>query len=151
MGCAFYFDRVQVRSLGWEDALEKEMATHSSILVWRIPWMEELGGLQSTVRKGTDTTERLHFHFHRQGFCAINVLGCFFLSGLLPIACLPPTRSACDFTDGHCNSNYLVSLGGIKGKKEWVGAKICLPADSYPSDSFVQKSYPMTLTNSTLV
>ena len=45
---------------------------------------------------------------------------------------------------------YLLSLGGIKGKKEWVGAKICLPADSYPSDSFVQKFYPMTLTNSTL-
>ena len=36
-----------VRSLGWEDPLEKEMATHSSILAWRIPWMEEPGGLQS--------------------------------------------------------------------------------------------------------
>ena len=37
-----------VRSLGWEDALEKEMATHSSMLAWRIPWMEDPGGLQST-------------------------------------------------------------------------------------------------------
>ena len=37
-----------VRSLGWEDPLEKEMATHSSILAWIIPWTEELGGLQST-------------------------------------------------------------------------------------------------------
>ena len=37
----------QVQSLGWEDLLEKEMATHSSILSWRIPWMEEPGGLQS--------------------------------------------------------------------------------------------------------
>ena len=36
-----------VRSLGWEDPLDKEMATHSSILVWRIPWTEEPGGLQS--------------------------------------------------------------------------------------------------------
>ena len=34
-----------VRSLGQEDPLEKEMATHSSILAWRIPWTEELGGL----------------------------------------------------------------------------------------------------------
>ena len=34
-------------SLGWEDSLEKEMATHSSILAWRIPWTEEPGGLQS--------------------------------------------------------------------------------------------------------
>ena len=36
-----------VRSLGWEDPLEKEMATHSSILAWKIPWMEEPGRLQS--------------------------------------------------------------------------------------------------------
>ena len=37
----------QVRCLGWEDPLEKEMATHSGILAWRIPWTEEPGGLQS--------------------------------------------------------------------------------------------------------
>jgi len=36
-----------VRSLGWEDPLEKEMATHSSILAWKIPWTEEPGGLYS--------------------------------------------------------------------------------------------------------
>ena len=37
----------QVRSLGQEDPLEKEMATHFSILAWKIPWTEELGGIQS--------------------------------------------------------------------------------------------------------
>ena len=37
----------QVQSLGWEDSLEKGMATHSSILAWRIPWTEEPGELQS--------------------------------------------------------------------------------------------------------
>ena len=37
----------QVQSLGQEDLLEKEMATHSSILAWKIPWMEEAGRLQS--------------------------------------------------------------------------------------------------------
>ena len=36
-----------VRPLGWEDPLEESMATHSNILTWRIPWTEELGGLQS--------------------------------------------------------------------------------------------------------
>ena len=44
-----------VRSLGWEDPLEKDMATHSSILAWKIPWTEEPAGLQSTghrVRHG---------------------------------------------------------------------------------------------------
>ena len=38
---------IQVQSLGWEDPLEKGIATHSSILVWRIPWTEEPGRLQS--------------------------------------------------------------------------------------------------------
>ena len=37
----------RVQSLGWEDLLEKEMAIHSSILAWKIPWMEETGRLQS--------------------------------------------------------------------------------------------------------
>ena len=36
----------QVQSLGWENPLEKEMATHSSIIAWEIPWTEERGGLQ---------------------------------------------------------------------------------------------------------
>ena len=45
-----------VRFLGWEDPLEEEMATHSSILAWRIPWTEESGGLQSmgSLRVGHD-------------------------------------------------------------------------------------------------
>ena len=42
----------RVRSLGREDPLEKEMATHSSILAWKIPWIEEPGRLQSTGSKG---------------------------------------------------------------------------------------------------
>ena len=45
-----------VRSLGWEDPVEKGMATHSSILAWEIPWTEEPGGLQSmgSQRVGQD-------------------------------------------------------------------------------------------------
>ena len=39
---------IQVQSLGWEDPLEQEMATHSCILSWKIKWTEEPGGLQST-------------------------------------------------------------------------------------------------------
>ena len=51
----------QVRSLGWEDPLEKEMVTHSSILAWRIPWTEEPGGLQSMGYKESDVTGRLTY------------------------------------------------------------------------------------------
>ena len=46
----------QVRSLGREDPLEKEMATRSSTLAWRIPWTEEPGGLQSMGSQELDTT-----------------------------------------------------------------------------------------------
>ena len=48
---------IQVLSLGWEDPLKKEMASHSSILAWEVPWTEEPGGLQSWGCKESDTTK----------------------------------------------------------------------------------------------
>ena len=48
---------IQVQSLGWEDPLEKKMAMHSSILGWKIPWMEEPGRVQSMGHTVSDTTE----------------------------------------------------------------------------------------------
>ena len=65
-----------VQSLGWEDPLEKEMATHSSTLAWEIPWMEEPGKLRSmgSQRVGHDWTISLSFFlslfkFPWCGFC----------------------------------------------------------------------------------
>ena len=50
----------RVRSLGWEDPLEKKMAIHSSTIAWKIPWTEEPGRLQSkgSQRVGHDNTRR---------------------------------------------------------------------------------------------
>ena len=61
----------RVQSLGWEDPLEKEMATHSSILAWRIPWTEEPGGLQSmgSQRAGHDSGTNT-FTPHHRGPCS---------------------------------------------------------------------------------
>ena len=57
----------QVQSLGKEDLLEKEMATHSSTLAWKIPTTEEPGRLYSPWgHKESDITEQLHFHFIEQ-------------------------------------------------------------------------------------
>ena len=67
-------EETHVRSLGWEDPLEKEITTHSSILSWRIPWTEEPDRLQSTVHgvaKELNTTEQ-HFFF---SYVQIYVLG----------------------------------------------------------------------------
>ena len=52
-----------VQSLGWEELLEKGVATHSSILAWRIPWTEEPGKLHPWGHKESDKTERLSLHF----------------------------------------------------------------------------------------
>ena len=60
----------QVRSQGQEDPLEKGMATHSSILAWRIPWTEKSGGLQSVGSQRV----RLNWHFHFHGVCIFNFL-----------------------------------------------------------------------------
>ena len=52
---------IRIQSLGREDLLEKEVATHSSFLAWKIPWTEEPGlGYSPWGRKESDTTERLH-------------------------------------------------------------------------------------------
>ena len=51
-----------VRSLGQKDPLEEEMATHSSILAWKIPWTEEPGGLESTGSQVLAMTEGLSMH-----------------------------------------------------------------------------------------
>ena len=61
-----------VRSLGWEDPLEKEMATHSSILAWKIPWTEKPGRLQSmgSQRVGQDWATSLHFRVQRASLVA---------------------------------------------------------------------------------
>ena len=58
--------KIDIQNLGWEDPLENWMATHSSILAWKIPWAEEPGGLQSTgwQRVGHDwATNTFTFHF----------------------------------------------------------------------------------------
>ena len=62
--CLPAMQKTWVWSLGWKDLLEKETATHSSTLTWRIPWTEEPGRLQSLGHKEMDMTEQLHLHFH---------------------------------------------------------------------------------------
>ena len=51
---------MQVQSLGWEDAQEKEMTTHSSILAWNIPWTEKQGGLQTMGSQESNVTQWLN-------------------------------------------------------------------------------------------
>ena len=67
---------IRVRFLGWEDPLEKEMATHSSTLTWKIPWSAEPGRLQFMGHKESDITEKLHFPEPRNSYQSLFVEVC---------------------------------------------------------------------------
>ena len=60
---------MQLWFLGWEAPLEQEMATHSSIFAWEIPWTEEPGGLQSMGSQDSDMTEQLSMHVWIYSLC----------------------------------------------------------------------------------
>ena len=70
----------RVQSLGREDTLEKEAATHSSIHAWKIPWTEEPGGYSPWGLKESDTSEALHFTLY---FWA--VADYFLMKNILPL------------------------------------------------------------------
>ena len=83
---------MRVPSLGWEDSLEEEMATHSLILAWRIPWTEELGEMQSTgshrVRYDWSDLAGMHTLGRGGSFMAFLREGCsFFFSWPFSLAC----------------------------------------------------------------
>ena len=78
----------RVRPLGREDPLKKEMATRSSILAWRIPWIEEPGGLRFMGSQGSDTTWQLNHQGER-----------------LPTSCLSPSSAEFWFWKG-CFSSW---------------------------------------------
>ena len=96
-----------VRSLGWEDPLEKEMAAHSSILTWKIPWMAEPGRLQSTgvTKRLSDFT--FIFTFESGGDCI------FCVSGL----CILKFRASCRV---HGQQGAVKSVTSIISKLKWI-------------------------------
>ena len=75
-----------VPSLGWEDPLEKQVATHSSILAWRVPWRENLVGYRPWSCKELDRTERLtlshtQIHTHTHTHTHTHVYKCIYMTG----------------------------------------------------------------------
>ena len=100
----------QVWSLGWEDPLEKEMATHSSILAWKIPWTERsLASHNPWGHKELDTIEHTHMHLHngRKGFentlkHSLKVKG---------VRCLPPTPKICIAQLDTANGSAIILSG----------------------------------------
>ena len=100
-----------VQSLGWEDLLEKGKPTHSSILVWRIPWTEEPGGLQSM---GCKNWTRLSDHTHQKVIYKEKnqTFPSPFLPSLLPL--LFPMLIKCLLCAGHHGTHLEGSTGHEK-------------------------------------
>jgi len=74
------------QSLGWEDPLEKEMATHSSILAWRIPWTEEPGSQSPWGHKESDMTKQ-HTHTHAHHYSGLTYVQKKTCPNLTPPTC----------------------------------------------------------------
>ena len=74
---------MQVQTLGWEDPLEKEMATHSNILTWTISWREEPRGLQSFGLQELDMTQQMSVCMHTRAHTHTHVPQILFSYGLL--------------------------------------------------------------------
>ena len=100
----------RVWSLGWEDPLEREMATYSSILAWRMPWTEEPGGLQSmgSQRVRYDWVTSLSFYFHDVLYASLIV---------------PDVQV--DFRKGRGTRNQIVNICWINNKARESRKKIC--------------------------
>ena len=90
----------QIRSLGWEYPLEKEMETHSSILAWKIPWTE---GYSPQSHKELDTTEHTHMHVHMGSPASASVSPtCWVMSHVYQASegLLSPTRKSTSWCKG---------------------------------------------------
>ena len=91
---------MQIQSLGREDPLEMEIATHSSILAWRIPWTEEPGGLQFTgsQKVGHDLVTKQQYDYPHN---SISILFIFFLSTLskFTLVCLISSLKPISFSN----------------------------------------------------
>ena len=129
----------QVQSLGWEDPLEKDMATHSSILAWKIPWTEELAGLQSMGSQESDRTEWLNHHHHRhEDWCGLPFPppGDHILSE-------PFTTTRLSWVVPHGNGSWLYGITQVPslgpGCGSWRRVVCMLPRISTPSDSRVKR------------
>ena len=128
-----------VWSLGWEDPLEKEIATHSSILAWRIPWTEEPGGLQIMQRVGHDWATSLSLspfieHLYvRSCVCGLVTQLCPTLCN--PIDCSPPGSSVyIGFSRQECWSGLPFSSPGDLPNPGIEPRSSALQADSLPSE-----------------
>ena len=129
----------RVQSLGWEDPMEKEMVTHSSILIWRIPWMEKPGRLQST---GSQRVRHNWATSHTQSHSQSRVLFPSFYPVLVVIVrlCSSATQSCstlCDTMDCQASLSLIISRSLLTHVR-WVGDAIqpSLPLSSHsPTDA----------------
>ena len=109
---------MRVRSLGWEDPLEEEIAIHSRILAWKIPWTEEPGRLQSSGCKELDVTKHVCVRVHTHTVVATIIL----VTTVLHYRALAITGSLSEFLHLHMESS---SLGSGRAATSWFRQGLC--------------------------
>ena len=126
---------IRVQSLGQEDALEKGMATHSSILAWRIPWTEEPAGLQSTelhrVRYNWSNLAHRHAYFIKQLYQKNTPCSIFertkFLILNVTVLCVRKITIYCSLSShaGRCAKSQGGNIQSKKMEGEEEGERLC--------------------------
>ena len=127
-----------VRSLGWEDPLEEEMAMCSSILVWKIPWTEKPGGLQSKGLKGVGhdwACARAHTHTHTHTHTRVGKPEWLFPSPHLVLWC--PHSSFWPFTIGWATTCVLAK----KKRKRKHGSKAIIHSGIIAPDTYFKTQF----------
>ena len=116
-GVYFINPGIRVQSLGWEGPLEKEMATHSSTLTWRIPWTEEPGGLQSMSlqRVGHIWSDRAQ-HIFRVFIEFVTILLLFYVVVFLALRLAGSQLPSRDWTSTPCPGRWSLS--------HWIARKV---------------------------
>ena len=128
----------QVRSLGWEDPLNKKMATHSSILAWRTPWIEEIGGLQSmgSQRVGHDLRDLACMYGNHSGEGNGNPLQYF--AWKIPWTEEPGRlQSMGSLRVGHDWATSLSLFTFMQWRRKWQPTPVFLPGESQGRGSLV--------------
>ena len=109
-----------VRSQGWENPLEKEMATHSSTLAWKIPWTEESGGLQSQGSQKVRHDWATSLSSHVQLFCD-------------PVDCSPPGSCPWDFPGENTEQVAISCSRGSSWPRDWTHVS-CLAGGCFTTE-----------------
>ena len=126
-----------IRSLGWEDALEKEMVTHSSILAWIIPWTEEPGRIQSMGSQEIGQDWATSFHFTSLHFISLHFTSLHFIWEYLVVTGASPVTRMLKNLPQCRRPGFDPQVKKIPWRREWLLTRVFLPGEFHGQRNLV--------------